>query len=914
MAPNRSRNVSAINVTGPIAELLRPFPVVGAVAGALTGLASSWLSKTTNGLLNNSGFEIGTGTSDRILSVTAGSCGTSAQEAVTVRDGWAGDVPVKIDAPCSDKPTLPGPAAERLEYVHWATWGENAAIDTNIFPIINIPQCLYANDNANPSTTFLPNAMRHHYSRANFTVVVTVNANPFTAGVLCVVAIPNFPILGAYPSDEINTMPISQLTLFPHQFINLKTNNQATLILPYHGPGPVFDHSTTSLYRLCGIVFSKIVKTSAMAGGEITYNIQVAPSDVEFYGLRPPANPIPLDGTVSANAEGLAVRLAPNAASITTTAPLDDVVVLAQGSQTELSTSYLPGRVSSFCQPLTVPTRMTMINGSNGGFNVGSADTTGNMVYAFPVDLANVMFADTYLGNLAQLFCHWTGELTFSLLTAANSMTRGRLLVSFLPGTTEYPKTMQLAMLGTYQIYDIGLNSTFIFPIPYICNTSWRRTTGYATGSTPYNRLYDPLARAGVVSVWVYSTFQTPAPNNATTVSFIPFISSGKDFSFRLPVAPPVFVPPYPTSARHEAPDPVVHMGSGDAAEASTAPTQADVDSTPTSYSNIESGQPTNTDSADVWEGMTGFTAHTSPDMLLSNFFGRMRLHHVFYGSPPPGSGNPDSDRIGTRYLVPLYWGAYLPGERPTAITDALTSMFLYCQADVRVDVFIYPTSGYMVGNDNTPNRVTIEPNARNSSRVKITNLPPGFAPLAMQYSTGPAFTQKMHPQRISCFPTTCCVLGAPATTMSVYIPYQSMYNALPSEYSGFNNFGCEPASDTASKVRGSTFGYLPDREFCTLMFDMALASYYTFEVYVSYHNIQTFIPRPVLLKTSVKTVPDKTHAFALNNGYNATTGNTRETETRAPTYDFFERLMLEPSRGGARKNTNASGVNVTNP
>lgn len=911
MAPTRSKNISAINVTGPIAELLRPFPVVGAVAGALQGLASSWLSRTTNGLLNNSGFEIGTGTSDRILSVSAGSCATSAQEAVTVRDGWAGDKPVTGPAPCSDKPTLPGPAAERLEYVHNGTWDENKNIYENLFPIISIPDCLYNNSNGNPSTTFLPNAQRHHYSRATYTVVVTVNANPFTAGVLCVAAIPNYPTRAAFPSGDIENLPISQITLYPHQFINLKTNNQATLILPYHGPGPLMAHATTSMYRIVGVIFSKIVKTNTLSGGAITYSIQVAPSDVEFYGLR---NPVALSATM----QGLAVRLAPNAASITTTSPLDDVVVLAQGSQTELSTSYLPGGVSSFSQPLVVPTRMTMVIGSNGGFDVTSADTAGNMVYAFPVDLGNIVFADTYLGNLANLFCHWTGELCFSLLTAANSMTRGRLLVSFLPGVTEVPGTMQIAMLGTYQIFDIGLNSTFVFPIPYIADTVWRRTMGAATGRNPAGRLYDPLARAGVVSVWVYSTFQTPSVNNTIPVSFIPFISAGENFSFRLPTAPSSFIPSYPpTYASHEAPEPVVHMGSGDADNASAAPTQASVEATPVTYSNIESGQPFTTDSSDVWEGMSGFVSHTSPDMLLSNYFGRMRLMHTFYGSPPPeaNAGITDWDRIGTRMLIPLYWGNYTPGVRSTQILDTLTSMFLYCQADVRVDVLIYPTSGYMVTNTGTADRVTLDPTPKNHSRVKLTNLPPGFAPLAMQYrNTAPTYTNKLDPGYISCFPTTMCILGAPATTLSVYIPYQSMYNALPCEWAGASQLGVYPTGDRVPPVsQNATFGYLPDREFATLMFDMSLTSYYTFEVYVSYHNIRCFIPRPVALKAPVNTMPNRTHPFSLQNGYQYTTTR-KDDEPRPTTAEFFHKLMLEPARVGARKNTTASGVSITSP
>lgn len=921
MAPTRSKNVSAVNVTGPIADLLRPFPVIGAVAGALQGLASSWLSKTTNGLLNDSGFEIGSGTSDRLLSVSAGSCAVSAQEAVTVRDGWAGEKPIDIGVPCSDKPTLPGPAAERLEYVYKGEWSETTNIDENLFPKkLAIPQCLFIDVPTNPSTTFLPNAARHALSRASFTVVVTVNANPFTSGVLLVVAVPNVSIDEDYPPTGEFT-PISQLTLYPHQFINLKTNNQATLHLPYHGPGPLMEHHSTSLYRICGFVFSKPVKTSSMSGGTLRYTIQVAPMDVEFYGLHYPIRPN-RDLDFVAN-QGLAVRLAPNAASIVTTSPLEDVVVLAQGSQTELDTRYLPGNVESFCQPLAVPTRMARIATSNGGFDVGASDVAGTIVYAFPVDLANIAFEPTYLGSIAKLFTHWTGEICFSLMCAANSMTRGRLLVSFLPGVTEVPSTMELAMLGTFQVYDIGLNSTFVFPIPYISMTSWRRCAGFGIGNTGENRYYDSRTRAGVISVWVYTDFQTPSPNNATTVSFIPFISASSNFAFRLPQDPTTFVPPYDNTAggiaRHEAPEPTVHMGSADAESADSAPTQAPVDGSPASYTNLEPGQPSSTAAADVWEGMTGFTNHTSPDMLLANYYGRMRLHGIYYGSPPaPSSSNPsESRRYTTQKLIPIYWGSFIDGQ-PVTLQEHLTSLFLYAQADVRVDIVAYPTSGRYTDNAGNPQRRDIRVNATNQSKVRVVNLPPGYAKFAKNYEIRGDDYSVIPPENLLCFPSVTTILNGPSNSVSVYIPYQSLYNAIPASFGGFgfnrNRSVTSSSGTTTSVSEGQAFGILPDKEFCTILLDMTLADYYTFEVYTSFHNLRTYIPRPFRFQGRVTTLTSKLAAMNGINGYSPSPLPSNIPATREKPMDFFQRLMEENAPARRAVKPAASGVSVTNP
>lgn len=870
MTSNKSKSVSAskgINVTGTIANLLEPIPVVGSIAGALKGLASSWLSSATNGLLNESGFEIGHKTSDRILAITAGVGAVSTQEAVSVRDGWAGDEPKPVLLPTTDKPTLPGPAAERLEFIAEGEWTEANQLYTNLFGVLNYPQVFYNDSFSNPTTTFAPNAVRHHLSSMNFTVVVTVNANPFTAGVLLVVAVPNFPNRGDYTtgSDQY-TLPITQLTMYPHQFINLKTTNQATLILPYHGPSPLFDHNTTALYRLLGIVYSPLVNTQAQSGTSVRWVVQSAPMDVAFYGLHQPFRNIRF--------EGLPVRITPNVAAIVTTSPLDDVVVLAEGSQTRLETAYIPGRFTSFSQPLSIPTRMMNIAGTPG-FTVNAKNNTpGSILYQFPVDLGSVMFAGTYLGELATCYAHWTGELVFSIMSASNQMTRGRIVVCFSPGMMEAPSTMQQAMLGTFQVYDIGLNSTFVFPIPFISRTQWRRTLGFqtglvkssTTGVTENTPTYDPLARAGVVTVWIYNSLQVSAPGSTTNVHFIPFISASSNFAFRLPQAPTKYVPAIPTVpsnpeenlddhmvVRFEAPEPVVMMGANDAAAADSAPTQAPVDATPTVYSNLEDGQPVETLSKDVWEGMAGFTSHTSPDMLIDNFFGRLRLYKTLRMNRVALAGvdhNTYSDYA--QVLLPLYWGPTPGNTLSTNLLEVFQSMAMYSSADVRVDLVFFPANGIVNGtNAADPSKPVIQRYPENpvmSGTVRVTNLPPGYKDL---YPVEPSstFFNKFSWSQLSTFPSVVSTLSGPATTVSVYIPFQSMYNALPSVFSGYRNLGNRVSSTTTPRFAPRGWGALPDSEFATLAVTLEAPIDYRCEVYLSFHNLQTFIPRPFITR-----------------------------------------------------------------
>nr|WPV63369.1 MAG: capsid protein [Wenzhou shrew picornavirus 1] len=904
MSRQKSKSVSAtsgINVTGTIANLLEPIPVVGAIAGALKGLASSWLSTTTNGLLNESGFEIGHKTSDRLLAISAGVGAISTQEAVSVRDGWAGAEPKPVPVPATDKPTLPGPAAERLEFISEGEWTEADTLYSDLFckaPLTNglfFPHAFYQDSPANPVTTFMPNAQRHMLSKMDFTVVVTVNANTFTAGVLLVVAVPNFPYRGPFVVEtDLTPLPVSQLTLFPHQFINLKTNNQATLILPYHGPSPLFDHTTTPLYRLLGIVYSPLVTTNAQSGTTINWIVQAAPMDVAFHGVR---NPMIV---MSANLEGLPVRVTPNVAAVVTTSPLDDVVVLAEGSQTRLETDYLPGRVTSLSQPLSVPTRM-MPYTDTPGFTVNASNNRpGTLLYSFPVDLGNIMFSGTYLGEWATCYTHWTGELIFSLMCASNTMTRGRIVVCFSPGLTGPPYSMQLAMLSTFQVYDIGLNSTFVFPIPFISRTHWRRTIAFDMGGTNRPGLdnrtsyqtFDPAARAGVVSVWLYNSLQVPAPGAATNVHFIPFISASSDFSFRLPQAPTPYVaepddtPVVPFGkeedecmhVRFEAPEPVVMMGANDGAAAEAAPTQASAESTPVVYTNLEDGQPSETMSKDVWEGMAGLTFHSSPDMLLENFFGRLRLYKTLWlpQATVDYPANKDPRSGFSQRLLPLKWGS-LFAEKTNNLLELFSDAYMYANCDVRVDLVFFPANGAVDGQDpNNPGNKPVQRYPRDpfpASTVRVTNLPPGYKELVGVKVEN--YTNMLSWSQLSMFPTVVSSLNSYATTVSVYIPFQSLYNALPSVYSGYRSLSALasihfPVSRPGNGiVNPRVWGDLADSEFATLCVTLEAPLDFRCEVYVSYHNLQAFIPRPFVTRPITNGVsPNAAWTRSKNNGW----------------------------------------------
>ncbi|AOQ26204.1 polyprotein [Rosavirus C] len=863
---NPSHDVSGLPVTGAIASVLRPIPVVGQIAGALQGLASSWLSSATDGLLNDSGFEIGNvaGTSDRLLEVAVGTTTLSSQEAVTVRQGYPSDpYPIPNDSkPPVDTPTLLGPAGERLHQITVFNWQDGYYSPAYAQASVRLPRDLMKDSADNPSNLFYPTAQRHHLHTSDFIVTVTVNANPFTGGCLLVVAFPNYPHIPGEPLGALrcaNGKPgffvRHQLTLFPHQFINLKTNNQATLILPYHGPTPVSPQHSRDTWTVVVYVWSRLYLTPYTSTNPVTVSVMAAATNVAFYGLAPRRDVVP---------EG-DFRIAQNQNAIVSTHPLSDCVVLAQGAQCALDTSYLPGGVNSFAQPLSVPTLMLGTSKEWGGIYITPTTARGTMIYGFPVDPRNVVFSKTYLGMTSKLFTQWTGTINFHLMAVTTQMTRARLVICFTPGATTEPTTMEQAMAGTVSFFDIGLNSTFTFPIPFISETVWRTLSDDETFRDQNYSFYPLTSRMGVVTVWVYNVVQSTAPSTAGPIALLPFASAGADFSFRLPRSIEIGVKPYkrqvavtnsitfsiksttdgstPLPASNnpfsfpappfpelpicaqgarfengpEEQSPVIRMGESDAASAGEQSAQAPVDAQPACYGNLEPGQPTQVQARDAWEGVDGVCTHTSPDMLFQNYFARKRLYAAY-----------EIPRGADAYYLPIpiscFWSREENFPYPARFLQRLC---MYMQADVRVDLQI---QSYGV-----PDWY---------SQITVANIPPGAdTRLGWSYNADNSAVLS----RLFDFPFTTQPLSRENNTVSVMIPYQSPYNALCPWRSGCGVVGVN-FTDTPvgiPPVSGRRWNYLPFNEFCTLGVVVSPSFHSCLNVFVSYHNVVLNMPLP---------------------------------------------------------------------
>nr|YP_009118281.1 VP2 [rabbit kobuvirus] len=222
------------------------------------------------------------GYSDRILQLTMGNSSITTQEcanAVVAYSHWPSKSKGMGEA--IDKSTEPGPAASRfytLDSHEWTAGGFSGVA-------FRFPECIQN------LGMFGQNIHYHYLYRCGYLVHVQVNASKFHAGALLVVAIPECETTGSMAAVyNINDQwlldnPISQLTVYPHQIINVRSNNSATLILPYVSPNPMENAAAHNPWTVAVIPIVHLNYATG-ASPSVPITLTVAPMECQFNGLR----------------------------------------------------------------------------------------------------------------------------------------------------------------------------------------------------------------------------------------------------------------------------------------------------------------------------------------------------------------------------------------------------------------------------------------------------------------------------------------------------------------------------------------------------------------------------------------------------------------------------------------------------
>nr|AUN27640.1 polyprotein [Coxsackievirus A16] len=475
------------------------------------------------------------GYSDRVAQLTIGNSAITTQEAANIviaYGEWPEYCP-DTDATAVDKPTRPEVSVNRFFTLDTKSWAKESKGWYWKFP-----------DVLTEVGVFGQNAQFHYLYRSGFCVHVQCNASKFHQGALLVAVLPEY-VLGTIAGGTGNEnshppyattqpgqvgavlthpyvldagIPLSQLTVCPHQWINLRTNNCATIIVPYMNTVP-FD----SALNHCnfGLLVIPVVPLDFNAGAtsEIPITVTIAPMCAEFAGLR------------QAVKQSIPTELKPGTNQFLTTDDGVSAPILPGFHPTP--PIHIPGGVRNLLGICRVETILEVNNLKTNEttpmqrlcFPVSVQSKTGELCAAFRADPGrDGPWQSTILGQLCRYYTQWSGSLEVTFMFAGSFMATGKMLIAYTPPGGNVPADRITAMLGTHVIWDFGLQSSVKFVIPWISNTHYR-----AHARAGYFDYYT----TGIITIWYQTNYVVPI--GAPTTAYIVALAAAQDnFTMKL--------------------------------------------------------------------------------------------------------------------------------------------------------------------------------------------------------------------------------------------------------------------------------------------------------------------------------------------------------------------------------------------
>nr|QZZ70141.1 polyprotein [Guinea fowl picornavirus] len=521
------------------------------------------------------------GYSDRLLMLTAGNSCMITQESA------AGAVVAYGRAPSYstnegnhvDLPTRPGVSCDRfytLDSLYWNKTGIGSTSgDTGnkSRAKLNLNWCLQ------DYGVFGQNCSYHYLMRCGWVIHVQVNATKFHQGCLFVCAIPedmnwnkgdNGEIKPQDPSTNRGNWQLQdigfedgewhQWPIYPHQMINLRTNNSATIVLPYVNVSPACLSNIHCPWSLNLLVIASL-DYSAGAATQIPITVSIAPQYSEFAGLR---------GSVSA--QGLPVFEIPGSNQFVSTLRNDGYPIYSCWQSTHSFVN--PGRFHNLLEVAEIGTFCHFGSAAGSGNNnlcmSVSNTATASKIFSLDISLSADYLSTTYIGRLAQMYQQYRGSLKYTFTYCGTAMTTGKLLLAYTPPGGTEPSTREEAMLGTHLVWDIGLQSSVSFTVPFVSVTQYRMNSGENTA----------ISVCGWISCWYQTSFVYPPDAPATSEIFC-LVSACEDFVFRLPMDTAYFQGP--VNPIHDAVQSLIHEKIGLSAPATVLNPAASIDQVTTS-------------------------------------------------------------------------------------------------------------------------------------------------------------------------------------------------------------------------------------------------------------------------------------------------------------------------------------------
>nr|AAT01784.1 polyprotein [Foot-and-mouth disease virus SAT 1] len=340
----------------------------------------------------------------------------------------------------------------------------------------------------------------HAYIRNGWDVQVSATATQFNGGCLLVAMVPEL--------CKLDNREKYQLTLFPHQFLNPRTNTTAHIQVPYLGVDRHDQGTRHKAWTLVVMVLAPYTNDQTIGSTKAEVYVNIAPTNVYVAGEKPAKQGI------------LPVAVSDGYGGFQNTDPKTSDPIY--GHVYNPARTLYPGR---FTNLLDVAEACPTLLDFNGVPYVQTQNNSGSKVLAcFDLAFGHKNMKNTYMSGLAQYFAQYSGTLNLHFMYTGPTNNKAKYMVAYIPpGTHPLPETPEMASHCYHAEWDTGLNSTFTFTVPYISAADYAYT--YA----------DEPEQASVQGwVGVYQITDTHEKDGAVIVT----VSAGPDFEFRMPISP----------------------------------------------------------------------------------------------------------------------------------------------------------------------------------------------------------------------------------------------------------------------------------------------------------------------------------------------------------------------------------------
>ncbi|AIB06813.1 polyprotein, partial [Genet fecal theilovirus] len=483
--------------------------------------------------------------SDRVSADKAGNTVTNTQSTVGRLFGYGKTHKGEHPASCADTATDKVLAAERYYTFSIANWTQTQqAFD---FVRIPLPHVLSGEDGG----VFGATLRRHYLLKTGWRIQVQCNASQFHAGSLLVFLAPEF-YTGPFTAEEptaaqvfapdstwqsnpnfwkgqtfmtevhaamaMNHQNPWQWTMYPHQYINLRTNTTADLEVPYVNIAPTSSWTQHANWTLVIAVMTPLQYVSG-AATDVGITCSIQPVKPVFNGLRHetvrPQGPFP-------------ITVREHVGTFFSTNP--DTTMPVYGRTVNTPFDYMSGEFKDLLELTKVPTFLGNPTSSGGRQPYFSATNTvqETPLATYQVALSCACMCNSMLVAVARNFNQYRGSLNFTFIFTGTAMVKGKFLIAYTPPGAGQPITRDQAMQATYAIWDLGLNSSYNFTVPFISPTHYRQISYTTSTITTVD---------GWLTIWQLTPLTYPA-NTPPNSDILTLISAGSDFTLRMPISP----------------------------------------------------------------------------------------------------------------------------------------------------------------------------------------------------------------------------------------------------------------------------------------------------------------------------------------------------------------------------------------